>query len=105
MTGTAPDNVSAVANLRLPKPVSLAVTDAWHSSTPVNVTSGLDTDSDGLFTDRAGRPRNSGRDPSYNSLDVFAHRRVAVRAISPEAGRKMVVDLGVQGINILGNKN
>jgi hypothetical protein len=104
-SGIAPHNLTLVANLKFGKALSLTLVDGWHSPLPLNITSGLDPEDNGLYTDRAGRPRNSGRGPYCNSMQLFAHRRIAVPKLFSAPNQKLYVDLGVQGLNLLGNKD
>jgi hypothetical protein len=104
-SGIAPHNLSLVANLRFGKALSVVLVDGWHSPLPLNITSGLDPEGNGLYTDRAGLPRNSGRGPSYNSTQFFAHRRSAVPILFSGPKHKMYADLGVQVLNLFGDKD
>jgi hypothetical protein len=103
--GTAAGNVSWVRNLRFGKAFSLALVGSWHSPLPLNMTSGLDPTGNGLYTDRAGRTRNSGRGSYFNSAQLFAPRRCAVPKLFTESMQKVYADLGVQVINLLGEKD
>ena len=104
-SGIAVQNLTLAGSLQFGKDTSLALIESWHSPTPLNITSGVDAEGNGLYSDRAGRPRNSGRGPSYNSMDLFAHRRFAVPTLFSEARPKMYADFGVQVLNLLGNTN
>jgi hypothetical protein len=101
----AAHNVTLVANSRLGKMLSLTLLNTWHSSQPFNITSGLDPENNGLYTDRAGLPRDSGRGPQYNLMELFVHRRFAVPELISESKQKTYVDLNVQVVNLLGNKD
>jgi len=103
-SGVPGHNVTFVGNLQLGKAASLVLVESWHGVTPVNITSGVDAEGNGLYTDRAGRPRNSGHAPSCNSLDLFAHRKIPVPTLFSERKRKVYLDLGIRASDLLGNK-
>jgi len=68
-TGIPGRNFALAANLQIGKVTSLNVMESWHGPAPFNITSGIDAEGNGLFTDRGVLPRNSGRSPSFNSMD------------------------------------
>jgi hypothetical protein len=94
-----------VANSRFGKALSLTLVDSWHSPQPLNITSGLDPEGNGLYTDRAGLPRNSGRGPYYNLAEAFAHCRFVVPKVFLGPRQKTYLDLNVQVMNLFGNKD
>lgn len=104
-SGIASNNLTLAANFHFAGLFSVALVDGWHSGLPLNLTSGLDAEANGLFTDRAGGPRNGGRGPFFNSLDLFAHRRIGLPKVLSETKQKVYVDVGVQGLNLLGNRD
>ncbi len=104
-SGISPRNLTLVGLFHLPAAVSLTATDSWRSSAPYNITTGLDPANDGLYTDRGGRPRNSGNGPSYNSLAVYLSKRVEVPVRFTGRHRRLSVDLGLQGDNLLNSRN
>ena len=104
-SGIAAHNLTFVANSKFGKALSLTLVDTWHSSQPFNITSGLDPEGNGLFTDRAGLPRNSGRGPSYNSMDMFVHRRFALPQFLFESRQRTYLDCNLQALNLAGNKD
>ena len=104
-SGVAAHNLALVANTRFGKQLALTLVESWHSPQPLNLTSGLDPEGNGLYTDRGGLSRNSGRGPSYNSMEVFVHRRFAVPQFFLRAARKTYLDCNVQVLNLLGNKD
>ena len=103
--GVSPHNVSLAGNFTLPGKVFLSLTDSWRSSAPYNITTGLDPGGLGLFTDRGGRPRNSGNGPAFNSLTMYVTKRVALPRFFFRSRERTYVNLGLQGDNLLGNKN
>lgn len=101
----AAHNVTFVANSKVGKAVSLTVVENWHSAYPLNLISGLDPENNGLYTDRAGLPRNSGREGNFNSVDLFAHRRFALPEFLLGPRLKTYLDCNLQVLNALGNRN
>ena len=104
-SGVATHNLTFVAGSRVRNILMFSVVDSWHSPLPENITSGLDPEDNGLYTDRAGLPRNSGSGPSYNSMELFAHSRVAMPKCISGPSQKTYLDLYVQVPNLLNNKN
>jgi hypothetical protein len=104
-SGVSPHNFTLVGNFKLPSAISLTLVETARSSAPYNITSGLDLTSNGLFNDRGGRPRNSGKGPSYNSLSIYAYRRIAFPRFLPEGKKNFHVNVGVQANNLLSNHN
>jgi len=104
-TGVAPHNFNLVARFKLPTAVSISLVATSRSSVPYNVTSSEDLDENGLYNDRAGRARNSGIGPAYNSLSLFAHRRIQIPHFLVRSKEKVYADVGFQADNLFGNKN
>jgi hypothetical protein len=102
--GLAAHEVGVVAGLRLPGGVSLTVVDAWHSSTPFDVTTAADPAGLGLFNARGGRPRNSGDGPGYHSTSLFASRRLPLPGTG-RSGRKTCANLSLHVENLLNERN
>ncbi len=100
----AAHNVALVANSRLGKAMALTLVDSWHSSQPLNITSGIDVEGNGLYTDRGGLPRNSGHGPNYNSMELFVHRRFALPKFVLKERQHTYLDCNVQILNLLGNR-
>jgi hypothetical protein len=99
--GLSPHAVSVVGNVTLGR-IAVSAVATWLSSAPYDVTSTVDAAGDGLYDDRAGRRRNSGRGASYGSISVYAHRRVRL----PWFGDKgQPVDLLVRAENVLDRTN
>ena len=101
----SPHNVTLVANLRLPAAIAFSVIATARSTSPYNITSGVDIETNGLYTDRTARPRNSGHRPTYRSLDLFGSKRIHFPDIFRGSGRALAVDVGVQAHNLLNAKN
>jgi len=104
-SGTADHNLSLIASSKVRNILTFSVVDSWHSPLPENITSGLDPEGDGLYTDRAGLPRNSGSGTYYNSMELFSHGRIALPKLFSRPNKKMYLDLYLQGLNLLDNKN
>ena len=102
--GVSPHNFTAVVNLRLPSKISASVIATARSSAPYNITSGLDN-GNGLYNDRDGRPRNSGNGPGYKSLDLYASRRILVPGMILKSAKRVHMNVGVRGNNLLNNRN
>jgi len=99
--GIARHNAQVVDSVTLPGAWSLSVVGLVRSSSLYDVTSGLDPAGNGLFTDRAGLPRNSGVIPRSGSLDVFASRRVT---LPRQVFRTMSATVGVRAANVLSSR-
>lgn len=104
-SGTAAHNLTLVANSRLGQALSLTVVDSLHSPLPLNITSGLDPEGNGLYTDRAGLPRNSGSGTDYNLMEMYVYRRIAVPKLLLRSAQKTYLDFNMQVLNVLGNKD
>ena len=104
-SGMANHNLTFIAGSRVRKILTLSLVDSWHSPLPENITSGLDPEGDGLYTDRAGLSRNSGSGTYYNSMELFAHSRIALPKLLSQPKQKTYLDLYVQVLNLLDNRN
>lgn len=103
-SNVSPHNVTIVAHFKI-KNTSLTLLQAVRSSVPLNIISGLDPEGNGLYTDRGGRPRNSGMGPAYHSLTLYGHHRFALPRLFSESTRKLCLDAGLQAENLLDNNN
>jgi hypothetical protein len=101
--GLAPHQISILGSVRLPAAVSIHATGTWASGAPYDITSGLDVDRNGLFLDRGGRARNSGRGPPFRDLGLYGYRRVPLRASLRK--HAFHANIGVQVSNLLGSRN
>ncbi len=99
----SPHTITLLGTLRLPGGVSVNVNDMWGGGAPFNITSGVDADGNGLFVDRGGRRRNSGRGPSLHSLSLYGYKRLRLPATV--AGHRFHANLGVQAANLLNTRN
>jgi len=101
----APHNVSVAGTLSLPANIHATATATWQSSVPFNIVSGYDDDRNGLFTERDGRPRNSGRLPEQQVVSLHASRRFAVSGLLGRPKVRMFLTTGVQVENLLNTRN
>jgi len=104
-SGLAAHNFTFVANSRLGPAFSLTVVESWHSPLPLNITSGLDPDGNGLFTDRAGLPRNSGSGTDYNLMNMYVYRRFAVPKFLLRSSQRTYLNCNMQVLNLLNNQD
>jgi hypothetical protein len=104
-SGLAAHNLTFVANSRLGPAFSLTVVESWHSPLPLNITSGLDPEGNGLYTDRAGLPRNSGSGTDYNLMDVYIYRRLAMPKFLLRSNQRTYLDCNLQVLNLLNNQD
>jgi hypothetical protein len=95
--GVSPQNITVAGILALPAAVSVTLIQVWKGSSPYNITTGSHT-TDGVYSDRGGRQRNSGDGPRYNSLSLMAHKRIRLRG-------ELHFDLGVHADNLLNVTN
>jgi len=100
-TGVSPHNVTAAAMFSLPARVSLSITQSYRSSSPFNVTTGLDPGGLALYVDRGARRRNSGNGPGQNLTSMYFSRRLTV----PQWKGKLHMNAGLQVDNVLASKN
>ena len=96
---------TAIAMLQLPGKIAANITGAWHGPAPYNITTGLDPEGNGLFTDRGGLQRNSGNGPGFRSLSLYASRRIALPELPVRPRRRIFIRVGLQGSNLLNNRN
>jgi hypothetical protein len=101
--GVVPHTITLLGTLRLPGAVSLNVNEMWSSGAPFNITTGLDRDGNGLFVDRGGRRRNSGRGSPMQSLSLYGYKRFRLPATV--GGHRFHANLGVQAANLLNTRN
>ena len=103
--GVPTHNATLTSTLTLPAAIFVTATATWQGASPYNITTGIDAEGLGLFTDRGGRSRNLGNGPSQQAVSLYASRRWALPRIAgrPKTGRQL--DLGVQVDNLLGGAN
>ena len=103
--GLAPRSVTLASILTLPHRVIAAVTDTWQSAAPYDVTAGIDTDRNGIFNERNGRPRNSGLIPAQHLLSLHASRRIEFPYVRGWFGNRLRMNVGVHVDNLTGAHN
>jgi hypothetical protein len=103
--GLAPHSVTLASTLSLPHRVIAAVTDTWQSAAPYDITAGIDTDLNGIFNERNGRPRNSGDSPSQHVLSIHASRRFEFPYVRGWFGSRFRMNAGVHLDNLTGARN
>jgi hypothetical protein len=104
-TGLPPHAISVVSNLALPLNIHVTLSDRWQSGTPYNVTAPSDIDGNGLFIDRLGGPRNSGRSPTQHVMSMFGSIRARVPTILRRWKAPQELTLNVQIENVLNSRN
>jgi hypothetical protein len=98
----AADNLDAVVSASL-RSVHVTAIASLRGASPYTIISGLDAEANGLYTDRGGLPRNSGRLPASRSLSLYLHRRFNLASVS--GGRaNLPVDGGLQVDNVLAGR-
>ena len=103
--GYAPHSVTVASTLSLPRRIVAAVTDTWQSSAPYDITAGVDTDLNGIFNERGGRPRNSGDSPAQHLLSLHASRRFQLRVNDGWFGTRFRINVGVHLDNLTNARN
>jgi hypothetical protein len=97
-------NLDVAASATLPGGLQATAIATLRGAAPYNIVSGLDAEGNGLQTDRAGLPRNSGNGPAYRTVSVYLHRRFNLSAIlGPRLN--VPIDAGAQIDNALGARN
>lgn len=74
--GLSPHTVTLVGTFALPGSIAVTLSEVWRSAAPYNITTGRDRSGNGLFNDRGGLPRNSGKESGYDCLSLYATRHV-----------------------------
>lgn len=103
--GLPPHAIGIVAGLRLPLGIHTTVSDRWQSGVPYNVTSRSDLDGDGLFADRDGRQRNSGRSPFQHVVSLQLSVRVQLPPTLRRLNAPEGATWGMQIENLLNSRN
>ncbi|SPF42441.1 exported hypothetical protein [Candidatus Sulfotelmatobacter kueseliae] len=103
-SNVSPHNVTLIAHFKI-KTTSLTLLQSMRSAVPLNITSGLDPAENGLYTDRGGRPRNSGTGPAFHSLALYGQHLFAIPKLSARSTRQLYLDTGLHVENLLNNRN
>lgn len=98
-------HASIVGDFNLPPALALSVVATLRSSSPYDITSGLDIFRNGLHNDRGGRVRNSGDGPAYKSVSLFASHTFKIPLRLPKREDGIALRLGLEAQNLLNNKN
>ncbi len=104
-SGIAVHNLTLVANSKLGNALSLTLVENWHSPLPLNFTSGTDPVGNGLYTDRAGLPRNSGSGTDDNLMNVYVYRRLAIPKLLLRSNQRTYLNCNMQVLNLLNNQD
>lgn len=102
--GLSPLTVSVVGDLPAMRQIRTVLVFSKRSSAPMNVRTGLDREGAHLYTDRGGLARNAGAAPGYESLDVYAFRRLRMPLFRGSDGQLMA-DASLSGENLLNARN
>ncbi len=92
--------LGVTALVRLPQQIRGALTLEARSGMPYTLLTGLDVERLGAFTDRGGRPRNSGTLPSFRKASVSASRTIHIQSIP-----WLVFDVGLRADNLTNRRN
>jgi hypothetical protein len=97
----AAHSLDFVASASVPLGVRLTAMASLRGGSPYDIVSGLDAEANGLYTDRGGLPRNSGRLPGSRSVALYLSRRFNLASlVGPRVD--LPIDGGVQFDNIFG---
>lgn len=88
------------AMLRAPWQVRMSISAQARAGMPYTIITARDADGLATFTDRGGRPRNSGVLPPFFKLSVFASRTMKVPALD-----WLAFDVGVRADNVTNHRN
>ena len=102
--GMAPHQLSMVGQMPPVAGVSIGAILTVRSRAPLDSRSGTDAEGTRLYTDRGDLRRNAGQGPGFQSLDLFAHRRVQLPYVKPR-GTPTFVDVTVSADNLIGAAN
>lgn len=71
----------------------------------MNITSGVDAERNGLYTDRTGALRNSGHGPAFHDLELYGRRKIPIPTFWGGAKHRAAIDLAVHVQNVLATRN
>ena len=104
-SGLAPHAVTVASMLTFPRQIVAAITDTWQGVAPYDITSGFDSDRNGIFNERGGRARNSGMLPSQHVLSVHASRRFNIPFIDGPMSNRVRLNIAVHLDNLTDARN
>ena len=102
--GLPPHAIGVVSNLVLPLNIHLTVSDRWQSGAPYNVTAPGDVDGNGLFVDRLGWPRNSGRSSDQHLMSMVGSIRGRIPTMLRRRKAPQDFTLNIQIDNVLNSR-
>ena len=102
--GMAPHQLSIVGQVPPVAGVNMGAILTVRSRAPLDIRSGTDAEGNRLYTDRGDRERNAGEGPGFQSLDLFAHRRVQLPYVRAR-GTPIFVDVTVSADSLIGAAN
>jgi hypothetical protein len=102
--GLPPHAIGVVSNLLLPLNIHLTVSDRWQSGAPYNVTAPSDIDGNGLFVDRLGWPRNSGRSSDQHLMSMVGSIRGRIPTMLRRLKAPQDLTLNIQIDNVLNSR-
>jgi hypothetical protein len=85
--------------------VAISVVAALNGAAPYDVTTGTDTDLNGLFNERGGRVRNAGNGPDFRSVDLHVARTLSIPGRLMGLTDPLNLSVGLQAENLLGFRN
>jgi hypothetical protein len=104
-TGLPPHSVILVASLGTTGGVAITVVAAMSGAVPYDITTGTDSDLNGLFNERGGWARNAGDGPDFRSIDLHASRTVSIPGRFIGLRDPLKLNAGLQAENLLGRSN
>ncbi len=102
--GMAPHQLSIVGQVPPVAGVSMGAILTVRSRAPLDIRSGTDAEGNRLYTDRGDHERNAGEGPGFQSIDLFAHRRVQLPYVRAR-GTPIFVDVTVSADSLIGAAN
>jgi hypothetical protein len=103
--GVPPQRVVLVGSLGMIGGVATTVVAALNGGAPYDITTGTDSDLNGLFNERGGRARNAGDGPDFKSIDVHASRTLSIPGRFIGLTHPLKLNAGLQAENLLANRN
>jgi hypothetical protein len=104
-SGTSPHGVIVVGSLGTIGGLAMTVVATLNGAAPYDITTGTDSDGNGLFNERGGRARNAGNGPDFRSIDVHASRTLPIPGRFIGLTDPLKLNAGLQAENLLGSRN